>query len=70
MFYGEKKPCIVFPLKKQLFLRERFQGKVTRDKFIQCIINKQTSAAKMLIPKVQEILQDVTNEINFIKTNL
>lgn len=70
MFYKtnkQTKNLVTFPLNKQLFLREGFQGKVTRDEFIHCIINKQASAARMLKPE-HTMLQGATNVVNFLKT--
>ena len=59
-----KKNWVAFPLKQQLLLREGLQGKVTRDKFIHCIIHKQ--AAKWLKPEEHRMLQDATF-VNLIK---
>jgi hypothetical protein len=73
MFYLKKKkrPELCFLIRSIcLFLRERFQGKVTRDKFVHCIINEQPSAAKVLKPEVDKMLEDVGNEVNFVKLNL
>ena len=65
-----EKNQVLFPLEKQLFLREGFQGEVSRDKFIHGIIQKQASAAKMLKPEVYKMLQEETYFIiNFIKKN-
>lgn len=56
-----EKNQVVFPLEKQLFLRKGFQGEVTRDKFIHCIIHKEASAAKNLKPEVYKVLQEDTS---------
>lgn len=57
---GEKNQ-VVFPLEKQLFLRKGFQGEVSRDKFIHCIIHKQANTAKTLKPEVCKMLQEETS---------
>lgn len=59
----KQKPLTVFPLKKQLFLREGPWDKLTRDKFMHCIIQKQVSAAKKLKPGVHKMLWGVTLQL-------
>lgn len=56
-----EKNQVVFPLEKQLFLRKGFQGEVSRDKFIHCIIHKQANTGKTLKPEVYKMLQEETS---------